>query len=88
MSVEAVKTRIAANAPSADPEADIESLRFLAPSTTPSGHLQQWPAGKEFHLRDGAQVILVRVAIHLRNTSNRTTRFTLRGAPLQPSYNP
>ncbi|MCC4909458.1 hypothetical protein [Microbacterium sp. cx-59] len=88
MSVEAFKTRIAANAPSADLEARIDTLKFLAPSTVASGHSQPWPENHLFHIRDGSQTITARVMVFLRNTGSRATRFVLHGNLRQSVYKP
>jgi len=88
LSVEAIKARIAVNAPSADLEARRDSLRLLAPSTVPSGYPQEWPGEHIFHIKDSSQAILVRVPVTLRNTSNRATRFTLWGALRKSMFKP
>lgn len=80
MSVEAVRARVAVNAPSADLVARRDTLRLLAPSTVPNGYPQPWPADHVFHISDAAQEIMVRIAVTLRNTGSRATRFTLWGA--------
>ena len=80
LSVEAIKARVAVNAPSADLDARRDRLRLLAPSAVPSGYPQVWTSDKVFHIKDGSQPIMVRVPVGLQNTGQRATRFTLYGA--------
>lgn len=88
LSVEAVKARVAVNAPSADLQARRDSLRLLAPSTTSSGYPQPWPEGTVFHISEADQPVIVRLSATLHNTGPKATRFTLWGALGKPVMKP
>lgn len=79
LSVEAVKARVAVNAPSAVLQAHRDSLRLLAPSTTSAGYPQPWPEDHIFHISDADQPVMVRVPATLHNTGSKATQFTLWG---------
>lgn len=86
LSVEAVKARIALNAPQADLAVDRDEASLLSISTTPSGHPQPWPSGHVFHVNDSSLPIMVRVPVSLRNTGARATRFTLYEQLREPNW--
>lgn len=88
LSVEAVKARVAVNAPSADLQARRDSLRLLAPSATSSGYPQPWPENKVFHISEADQPVTVRLSATLRNTGPKATRFTLWGGLRQSVLKP
>ena len=84
LSVEAIKARIASNAPSADFTVDhIEDAAFL-PSVLSSGHPQAAPDGQVFTTLAGQQIVMIRAKVTLRNTGDRAARFVLHGAIRRP----
>lgn len=88
LALEAVRARIALNAPSAELHVDRVIDALFSPSQTGSDYLEPWPPGHVFHINDAGLHMTVRAAVSLRNTGARSTRFTLYGAIRTPVYEP
>ncbi|KSU54822.1 hypothetical protein [Microbacterium enclense] len=84
MSSEAVKLRIAANAPRADLAGGVDEMVVITPGSGIRGYRLPWPAIETFHVRDKHLPLTVRVPVILRNTGTAATRFVVWGALRQP----
>lgn len=80
LAIEAVRSRIALNAPSAKLHVDEIIDAIYSPSITGSGYAERWPHDYVFHIGDSQRLLMVRAAVTLRNTGPRATRFTLHRA--------
>lgn len=80
LAIEAVRSRIAGNAPSAELHVEEVIDAIYSPSITGSGYAERWPDGYVFHVRDSQRLLMVRAEVTLRNTGSRAARFTLHRA--------
>lgn len=86
LALEAVRARIALNAPSAELYVDEIQDAIFSPSPTNSESDERWPDGHEFHIGQTQLRLKVRASVTLLNTGSRSTRFTLHRAIRRGQY--